>query len=247
MIPDYSILGWTLAIVGTVILGMAKAGLKGTGVIIVLLYALAFESKASTGIMMPMLIVGDTFAVIYYRRHADWSLLWRLMPWVIIGVLGGVWIGKELNEAEFKIWMSVLILGATILMIWGEFRKKPEVPRHGPFGAIMGLLVGFSTMIGNLAGPFADLYFLAVRLPKNSFIGTAAWLFFLVNIFKLPFHIFVWGTITWQTSVVNLWLLPSLVLGLWVGVKLVSRIREESYRKIVIVLTAVGAILILTA
>jgi uncharacterized membrane protein YfcA len=213
--------------------------------VIVLLFALAFESKASTGILMPLLIVGDSFAVIYYRRHAAWPVLWRLMPWVIIGVLVGVWAGKELDEGRFKLWMAVLILISTILMIVGEVRKRVDVPKHGVFGSIMGLLAGFATMIGNLAGPFADLYFLAMRLPKNSFIGTAAWLFFLVNIFKLPFHILVWGTITVDTLMLDLWLLPPLALGLWAGVKLVSKIREAPYRIIVIALTAIGALLIL--
>ena len=247
MVADVSILAWSLAIVGSVILGLAKAGVKGTGVVIILLFAIAFQSKASTGILVPLLIVGDTFAVIYYRRHAQWGMLWRLMPWVIIGVLAGVWAGKELDEGEFKRWMAILILGSTILMIAGEFRKHVEIPRQGFFGAVMGLLAGFATMIGNLAGPFADLYFLAMRLPKNSFIGTAAWLFFLVNLFKLPFHVFVWYTITAETLLLDLWLVPPLILGLWGGVKIVSRIQEAPYRILVIALTALGALFILIA
>jgi uncharacterized membrane protein YfcA len=234
-----------VAVIATVILGLAKAGVKGTGVIIVMMFALAFESRASTGILMPLLIVGDTFAVIYYRRHAQWPILWKLMPWVIAGVLVGVWLGRDLDEDRFKLWMAALILGATIFMIYGELRKSVEVPRSRGFGPMMGLLVGFSTMIGNLAGPFADLYFLAMRLPKNHFIGTAAWLFFLVNIFKLPFHIFIWRTITPGTISYNLWLIPALIMGLWAGVRLVSFIRETKYRKLVILLTAIGAVLIL--
>lgn len=246
MITDFPVTGWVLAIVGTLILGMAKAGLKGTGVIIVMLLALAFDSKASTGILMPLLLAGDTFAVIYYHRHAQWSHLRRLLPWMIAGVLIGVWFGKNLDEAQFKHWMAVLILGSAGLMIWGEMRKRLSVPKHGILGAVLGLLAGISTMIGNLAGPFADLYFLAMRLPKHEFIGTAAWLFFIVNIFKLPFHIFVWHTITLDTLIIDLWLLPALIIGLICGVWLVSRIHDLGYRKIVIVLTAVGAILILT-
>ncbi|HLF65264.1 MAG TPA: sulfite exporter TauE/SafE family protein [Saprospiraceae bacterium] len=246
MISDIPVVGWVLAIASALILGLAKSGLKGMGVIIVMLLALAFESKASTGILMPLLIIGDIFAVIYYHRHAQWSHLWRLLPWMLAGVLIGVWFGKDLDEEQFKHWMAVLILSATVLMIWGEIRKRLTVPKHGIFGATMGLLAGISTMIGNLAGPFADLYFLAMRLPKQNFIGTAAWLFFIVNIFKLPFHIFVWRTITTKTLLIDLWLLPAVVGGLITGVWLVSRIHDLRYRKIVIVLTAIGAILILT-
>jgi hypothetical protein len=164
---------------------------------------------------------------------------------MLTGVLIGVWFGKDLDEARFKNWMAILILSSTVLMIWGEISKRLTVPKHGAFGAIMGLLAGLSTMIGNLAGPFADLYFLAMQLPKNHFIGTAAWLFFIVNIFKLPFHIFVWHTITVKSLLIDLWLLPVVGLGLLCGVLLVSRLQELRYRKVVIVLTALGALLIL--
>lgn len=246
VISDIPLVGWILAIASAFILGLAKSGLKGMGVIIVMLLALAFESKVSTGILMPLLLVGDVFAVIHYHRHAQWSHLWRLLPWMLAGVLIGVWFGKDLNEEQFKHWMAILILSSTALMIWGEIRKRLTVPKHGIFGATMGLFAGISTMIGNLAGPFADLYFLAMRLPKQNFIGTAAWLFFIVNIFKLPFHIFVWRTINRETLLIDLWLLPAVVGGLIIGVWLVSRIHDLRYRKIVIALTAIGAILILT-
>jgi uncharacterized membrane protein YfcA len=238
-------LGWILVFSGALILGLAKAGLKGTGVIIVLLVALAIGSRVSTGVLMPLLIIGDIFAVIYYHRHADWYHLRRLLPWVIAGVLFAVWIGKDLDESSFKNWMAVLILASTLLMIRAEYSRKKVVPKHPAFAASMGLFAGISTMIGNLAGPFADLYFLAMRLPKQNFIGTTAWLFFLVNVFKLPFHIFVWKTITVETLLFDLWLLPAVIVGLAAGVFLVGKMQEVRYRKVVIALTALGAILIL--
>ena len=108
----------------------------------------------------------------------------------------------------------------------------------------MGLAAGITTMIGNLAGPFSNLYFLAMRLPKNEFIGTAAWLFLLTNWLKLPLHIFVWETIDLQVIWTDLWLLPGVVLGLFAGVAS-SLIRESFYRKLILFVTALGAILLL--
>jgi uncharacterized membrane protein YfcA len=148
VITDLPVLAWTLAVIGALVLGLAKAGLKGTGVIIVLLVALGFGSRASTGILMPLLMIGDIFAVIYYNRHAQWSYLRKLMPWVIAGVLIAVWIGKDLDESKFKLWMAVLILVSAALMIWGEYSKRLTVPKGGFFGAVMGLQHGcFSSSI----------------------------------------------------------------------------------------------------
>ena len=109
----------------------------------------------------------------------------------------------------------------------------------------LGFLSGITSMIGNLAGSFANVYFLAMRLPKNQFIGTAAWLFFIINVFKLPFHIFVWKTVTFDSLRINLILIPFVILGFYIGIYLVKLISNETYRKFIIVVTAIGALLIL--
>jgi len=107
------------------------------------------------------------------------------------------------------------------------------------------LMAGFTTMIGNLAGTFTNLFFLAMRLPKNHFIGTAAWLFFIINLFKLPFHIFVWHTITWDTLKLNILLMPFVLLGFVVGIRLIRAIKDQYYRRLILILTGIGAIIIL--
>jgi hypothetical protein len=189
--------------------------------------------------------VGDAFAVIYYNRHAQWKYIAAFLPWMILGILIGTAIGKDLPETTFKISMSVIILGTVIMMYWWDKKKSKNVPTHWAFAGFIGTMAGITTMIGNLAGAFSNIYFLAMRLPKNEFIGTAAWLFFIVNIFKLPFHIFIWKTITPETLVINLKLVPGIILGIIVGVRLVKIIKEQFYRQMILVLTAIGAFIIL--
>ena len=108
----------------------------------------------------------------------------------------------------------------------------------------MGLISGFTTMLGNLAGAFSNIYFLALRLPKNDFIGTAAWVFLAMNLFKLPFQVFYWKNITSYSLKTDLVLLPALIAGFWAGLKIVEKIRDDNYRKVVIVLTLIGAVFI---
>ena len=241
---DISMNEWLVAITGSFLLGVAKGGIKGFGAIITTMIALVFGSKASTGIIMPLLIVGDIFAVIYYNRHAQWAYLWKLMPWMMAGVLVGVWYGKDLPEEEFKRGMALLILSSVVLMWFLDRAKTYRVPDNRLFAAIMGGISGFATMVGNLAGPFSELYFLAIRMPKEMFIGTAAWLFFITNIFKLPFHIWTWKTINLHSVTIDLVLLPALLLGLWVGIALVKVVRQSQFRHIIMFLTALGVIFI---
>lgn len=235
---------WILALVCAFIFGISKAGIKGIAIIAIPLMAIAFGGKASTGIVLPMLIMGDIFAVWYYSRHAQWGYLWKLLPWVLSGVLIGVWVGDKIPEALFKQIMATIILLSVGILFWWDRQKVKRIPNQRWFGITMGLLVGFTTMVGNLAGPFANIFFLAMQLPKEKFIGTTAWLFFIVNLFKVPFHIFVWGTITVESFVLDLTLLPGILLGLFIGIRLVKYIKEHHYRQLILVLTAIGAILI---
>jgi hypothetical protein len=84
-----------------------------------------------------------------------------------------------------------------------------------------------------------------MRLPKNEFIGTAAWLFLIINVVKLPFHFYVWETIRMESLLINLKLAPAVLVGLFIGVRLVKLLREGFYRKMILMLTALGAVLIL--
>lgn len=239
-----SITNWLLILAAAFIIGLSKAGLKGIDMMNVTIMALVFGGKASTGIVLPLLCVADIMAVKYYHRHAQWPHFWKLLPWMMLGILMGVFAGKDLNEAVFRKIMAIIIMATVIIMIALEFRKTDMVPSNKLFVAGTGVVAGFTTMLGNLAGAFSNIYFLAMRMPKNDFIGTAAWVFLVINLFKLPFQVLYWKNINAATLQTDLLLLPALAAGFWAGLKIVSKIKDDSYRKVVILLTLAGAVVI---
>ena len=229
------------AALGAFLLGIAKSGVKGIAVFIVILFVYAFEAKASTGILLPLLIGGDIFAILYYKKYAHWKYVFTLIPWMVVGVIMGTYGGNLLDESTFKTGMASLILLTTLLLFYQERKPLKSVPTHWGFGSSLGMLAGFTTMIGNLAGAVTNIYFLSMRLPKNVFIGTSAYVFFIINLFKIPFHIWVWETIDFASVQTSLQFFPFLGLGLFVGVKLVKKINDEGYRKLILILTGIGA------
>lgn len=241
----YSPTEWLMILLAAFIIGLGKAGLRGVDMLSVTLMALVFGSKSSTGVVLPLLCAADIAAVSYYNRHAEWKHFWKLIPWMVLGVLLGVVSGKEMNEVLFRKIMAGIIFLTILIVLWMEYRKSKEVPKHPLFAVSTGLAAGFTTMIGNLAGVFSNLYFLAMRVQKNSFIGTASWIFLFTNLFKLPFQVFYWKNITLHTVETDAVLLPALVLGFWTGIRIVSKIKDEQYRKLVILLTLVGSIVML--
>ena len=152
-------LHWVAISFAVFLLGISKSGIKGVSILIVVILAFVFGEKASTGILLPMLIFADILAVIYYNRHADWAIIKKLIPWMIVGVLVGVWVGNDISEIIFKRLMAVIIIVSVIIMFYLEKRKSDAIPKNQLFSTGMGFLTGFTTMIGNLAGPISNIYF----------------------------------------------------------------------------------------
>ncbi|HMR15004.1 MAG TPA: sulfite exporter TauE/SafE family protein [Mariniflexile sp.] len=240
-----NILQWVAFCFAAFLLGLSKSGIKGIGIIIVVILAFVFGEKTSTGILLPMLIFADIFAVVYYNKHVQWHFIKKLLPAMVVGVLVGVWVGNDISETLFKRIMAIIIIGSVVIMFYMENRRTASVPTNKVFSNGTGFLAGFTTMIGNLAGPVSDIYFLAMRWPKNEFIGTAAWLFFIINVFKLPFHIFIWKTISYETLLLNSVLIPVVTLAFFLGAYLVRLISNVNYRRFVLIVTALGGVIML--
>ncbi len=234
---------WYWVIFCAVLVGMAKTGVMGAGMLIVPILATIFGGKSSAGILLPMLCMADVFAVSYYHRHAEWKYIIKLLPSTVVGVIIGLFVGNIVNDDQFKLIMAVVIFVGLIIMIWRESKKNQiAIPNNWWFASFAGLLGGFSTMIGNAAGPVMAIYLLSMMLPKNSFIGTGAWFFLIINLFKIPFHVVVWETIDINTITLNLAMLPAIMIGAYIGVKIVKYIPEKPYRIFIIGTTALAAL-----
>ena len=234
---DYFIL-----LIVAILVGMAKTGIAGAGTIAVPLLALCFGGKPSTGIILPIFIFADFFAIRYYHRNANWFHLQRLLPFALLGIILGTAVGDYIDDSLFRELMAVIIFLCLASMIWQERKTELNMPSSIWFIASIGILGGFTTMIGNLAGPVMILYLLATRLPKNQMIGTAAWFFLFINLIKVPFHVLVWETINLNTFLLDATLIPAIAIGAALGVKLTKLFPETVYRWFVIVMTGAGAI-----
>lgn len=222
---------------------MAKTGVHGAGMLSVPLLAIAFGGRASSGLMLPMLVIADVLGVWYYHRHASFKHLKVLFPWAAVGVIAGAWAGNYIPEEAFRMFMAVTIFVSLIIMVWLEMGGREKVPDAHWFGILAGFLGGFTSMVGNLAGTIMVVYLLSMRLPKNVYIGTTAWFFLVVNWFKVPFHVFVWHTVTWDSTKIALYLTPAIVIGAYAGIWLVQKMSENVYRWFILGMTAVAAVM----
>jgi len=233
---------WLVLAIGAVGVGISKAGLAGFGVVHVLIFALVFGAKASTGVLLPLLVVGDVCAVRLVGRDVVWDSVRRLLPPAIAGIVIGWLLLDRLDEHVCR----PLIGGIILALAAGQLVRmwRPEllarVPHSRWFAWTMGILTGITTMLANAAGPVVALYLLAVALPKSQLIATGAWFFLIVNLFKVPFSTNL-GLIAPGTLAINAALAPGVLLGLLLGRAFLRRLPQRAFETLVLCLAACAA------
>jgi len=243
---------WILLVAGAVMVGMAKTGLSGLGTLFIAIFANVLPTKQATGLVLPLLILGDVVAVAVYRRHAVWSQLWGLFPWAVVGVVAGYFAMDRIDNHQARVLVGGIVLALLVLhgvRRWRDRRStaktsEPRVPRV--VVASVGVLAGFTTLIANAAGPLMAVYLLALRLPKLEFIGTSAVYFLLLNLFKVPFMVDL-GLITGSSLWVNLLLAPAVWIGALIGRWLVQRINQRWFEILTLGFTAVAGLRLVLA
>jgi uncharacterized membrane protein YfcA len=233
-------LDWLLLAVGAVLVGLSKTGIMGLSLLFVLIFNRVIPGKASTGFVLPLLIAGDVVAVWSYRRHALWRHLWRLFPWAGVGVILGYFAMERMDVRQSQLVIGAIVLGLAALHIIRRLRSDDAEAGHGVwFAPLIGILAGFTTLVANAAGPLMVIYLLAMRLPKMEYMGTASVFFLLLNLFKLPFMVRL-GIITPESLIMNLKLLAAVLLGAWLGRRLLPMLNQRVFEAIVLALTLVA-------
>jgi uncharacterized membrane protein YfcA len=231
---------WCLAALGAVLVGVSKTGITGLSLIFVSIFAGIMPARRSTGLVLPLLMLGDVVAVLSYRRHAQWRHIWRLLPWAGAGVVVGFFAMGRMNDRQARFAIGLIVLGLAILYIVRRLRPGGDREERAPwFAPVIGIVAGFTTLVANAAGPLTVIYLLAMRLPKMEYMGTTAVFFLLLNLFKLPFMIGL-GLITPDSLAMNLALVPAVLAGAWLGKWLLQRINQRVFENIVLSLAVVA-------
>ena len=243
---DPTPLKWMLAVLAAFGIGVSKSGFAGLSLVHVLVFIYLFGARDSTGVVLPMLIVGDILAVAAFRQHARWEYIRRLLPPAITGIVAGWWLMQGLSDAAFKPLIGAIILCLTVLQLLRIWRPGlyENAPHRLWFAWLMGLLAGVTTMVANAAGPIMALFFVAVSLPKYELVGTSAWFFLIINCLKVPFSAQL-GLIHPDTLLFNATLVPAIAAGLFAGRWCVSRVTQRLFDALLLAFAAIAALRLL--
>jgi uncharacterized membrane protein YfcA len=239
---DFSITQWLVLGACSILVGISKTGVPGAGILNVPLIAMVFPAKMSTGLLLPLLAFADIPAVLYYRRHAKWGHVFRLLPWALCGIAAGSFVIRGIDERHLKPLIGIIVLAMLAIHYLRRRRTDPEAPvSHGWwFAALMGFTAGLTTQLANAAGPIMVIYLLSMRLPKEEFLGTGAWYFLILNWLKIPVFVSE-GRITVDSVQSDLVMIPLILCGAFLGIWLLKRIPQEKFNAIVQILAVLTA------
>ncbi|MGJ5816689.1 sulfite exporter TauE/SafE family protein [Paludibaculum fermentans] len=237
--PHLEIWQWLVGALCAMCVGVAKTGLPGFGILVVPLIILTVgDARASAAWLLPLLCTADLFAVIYWRRHAAAGRLFSLVPWVLIGMAGGA-LALNLKETVLRPIVGSIVLVMLIAYLWRKYAKNGASVTPHP--VVYGATAGFATTVANAAGPVMSLYLLSKNLPKEEFIATGAWFFFIINLTKVP--IYAWhGLFSRQSLTFDVLMVPAVMVGAMGGRRLVPHIPEKLFEALVVILTAASTL-----
>ncbi|MFJ6561287.1 sulfite exporter TauE/SafE family protein [Streptomyces sp. NPDC091412] len=249
----WNISGWGFAALAfaALLVGFSKTAVSGANTVSLAVFAAVLPARASTGVLLPVLIAGDILAVLTYRRHAHWPTLWRLFPAVAAGVVVGTLFLMWADDGIVRTSIGAILLLMAGVTVWrrrsADRGEEPDsvTTRPGRLKArFYGVLGGFTTMVANAGGPVMSLYLLSAGFRKLGFLGTSAFFFLIVNVSKVPFSAglgLIDGRSLLLDAVLVVFVVPGALLGKWA----VHRINQRLFERLVIAATVVGGLQLL--
>jgi len=234
--PQLEIWQWLLGGFSAFTLGAAKSGLPGGGTLAIPMMVLVVGSaRYAAAWTSPILSTGDIFAVCYWRRHAEARKLLSLIPWVVLGGAGGA-VALRLDEHVLRRMVASIVAVMLVLFVLQRRGYMKQLSR----GAwAYGIAAGFATVVANAAGPIMSMYLLTRQLTKEQFVATGAWLFFVVNIAKVPIYLW-YGLFSVESLVFDALMAPLVIAGGFAGLWLIHRVPQPVFEWLVVTLTTVS-------
>jgi hypothetical protein len=228
-----------IAVLGFMI-GFAKGGFQGLGALLTPMLSLVLPVSQAVGVILPMLMVGDAFAVYTYRGEWDGKLVWRMLPAGVVGALIGTFLLTGLAPNALRVTLAVFVL---LLVVYKFVSDSIQAMRYQPrawHAPLAGVLAGIASGLFNNGGPPFNSYLLLQKLPPRRFIATTAIFFALLNVLKVPGFLYT-GVLDLPLLASLWWVFLFIPLGIWAARVLIVRIQPQVFEWVVVGLLIVSS------
>ena len=168
----------------------------------------------------------------------------ELAPTAVAGALGapiGVYVLASLDPSALRIAISALVLMLTVLVV---VKTEWRIPKPQITGPMLGF--GVAAMVTGLAigGPLLVLFFIGRGMERQGVRSSMA--FFFTTMYCMAAIGYVaQGLLTAERLILIVAVVPGMILGYWLSVRLTGRMNEKVFRQAVVSVIAVASILVL--
>lgn len=233
---------YVLAIPAVILLGLAKGGFVGVGMIATPLVALAVPPLQGAAILLPILMCQDLISLWTYRhRWSPWNLK-VLMSGSLFGVGAATVFASAVSNAAIEVTIGIIGLVFVFYTWFGQYllparRRAADKPQRPPvpLGMLWGALSAFMSVLIQVGAPPFQIHMLPQRLDKLTLVGTSVIFFAFVNWMKIVPY-FLLGQFSPRNFATSLALLPLAIAANFVGIWLVRKTPQERFYQISYVL-----------
>ncbi len=223
-----------LACLAVVIVGMAKGGFAGVGTLGTPLLALALPPATAAALLLPILIVQDVISVWAFRKTWDrWVVAWML-PGAAVGVVAGSLFSAHVHEDQLLLALGLITLLFGLYRLWVERGGRIVAASTSPgwVGSLFGAAMGLTSQIAHAGGPPLQMWLTPRRLPHQTYVGTSAILFAVVNWLKVPSYLAL-GTLNRETLTAAALLVPLAIVSTLVSVRIIRRMDAARFYTVI--------------
>jgi len=222
------------AILATTVVGLAKGGLSGLGILGMPILALAVEPVEAAAILLPLLIVQDVVGVWSFRHDCDWHIVKVMIPGAAVGVLSGWAFVTVVPVSAVMAVLGLISIFFGLWRLWIERGGRVVAAARSPdwVGTLFGVGLGFTSQVAHAGGPPFQFWVMPKQLPHTRFIGTSTMTFAIVNWMKVPAYLAL-GQFSRHDLTLSAALLPVAILSTLAGIWAVRRIRGRTFYTIV--------------
>lgn len=229
-----------------ILIGLSKGGLGGTlGVLATPLMSLVMPADQVIGLLLPILMTADIFAVASHWQRWDRKLILLLTPGSVVGMFLGSFFIVAISAETLRRGIGLIVL---IFVLYRLFERQilnfMQYKARNWHGVVAGGVAGFSSTLAHTGGPPIAIYLLIQNVQPRVFVATSALFFAIVNWIKVPSYLYI-GLFDFELLGQIVWLLPLLPVSVWLGKWISTRVNKTTFDRMVVITLALTAVLLL--
>ncbi len=233
-------------VIAAVAIGLVKGGIGGSlaGAIVLPLLTQRMSVAGAVGVAMPLLIMGDIFAMRVYWREWEVRYLRLLLPGAIVGIVVGTVLLVSLPDLVLRRILGITTIVAVIYKLASDSMPHLNYRPRDWHGQLAGMAAGLASTLANLGGPPITAWLLLQRSQPATFVGTITFFFFFVNLAKLPGY-FATGVVDLSLIASLAWALPFVPPFVWLGRRVINQVNRLLFERVMLALLALAGISLL--